>query len=165
MIGLAGFPWRLAGYGLVALAASGILLGGFLSVRGAYKAKGRLAATELALEASEKSFEGYRKASEQAMAAWAAQDARDKAQDAALAARLDAIETAADELRLAASRIRPTREVRNEDGTVSARIDPDWWLCVSASASGDAADAAACKARADAAVRPAEGGAGVQVPP
>lgn len=142
--------WRLAAYGLAALAASGLLLGAYLSIRGAYQAKGRLAASELALEASRERYDGYREASERALAAWAARDAADRARDASLAASLDQIRAQVEATRLAASKFKPTREVTDASGHAVLSIDPDWWLCVSATGSGDPADAAACETRAGA---------------
>lgn len=163
---LAGVPWRLVWYGAAALAASGLLLGGVLSVRGAYRAKARLGAAELDLKATRAEYAGYQEASEKAAAAWAARDAVDRSRDLALSDRLDVLGRSVEAARLAASKFRPTREVTRADGSAAVSINPDWWLCVSASGSGDPADAAACQARAgDAAVRARDGAPGVQVPP
>lgn len=73
---------------------------------------------------------------------------KDRKGDEALDARLTALEGVAADLRRAAASIRPTVEKTDAKGVARSVINPDYWLCESATLSGDTADAAACRAAA-----------------
>lgn len=72
------------------------------------------------------------------------QQEADQKADAALVQRITALEGVAAALNRAASRIKPSMEKPDAQGTLRAVIAPDWWLCRSAQLSGDSADTAAC---------------------
>lgn len=107
-------------------------------------------------KAAEASKQRYADDALKAIQAFNAQREKDSAGDDALNTRLTALEGAAKALAQAARMQRPTVEKPDAQGVVRAVINPDWWLCQSATLSGDPTDATACTALgpSDGAVRP-----------
>lgn len=142
-----GIPWKLIGIAAGALALTAILWWVQARIRVSYQA-------EQQRDAAIANLSSYQASVETAARLAAVQQAADQKADAALASRMDALQADNEALRRAVSRIPSTVEKPDANGVPRLAISGDWWLCRSSQLTRDAADAAACKARAGAAGLP-----------
>lgn len=78
----------------------------------------------------------------------AAQQAADQKADAELTSRLVALQADNEALRRSIARVAATVEKPDANGVPRLAVNPMWWVCLSTAVSRDAADTAACQARA-----------------
>lgn len=136
-------PWRLIG----ALVAVGLLAWGAMwtvgRIRVSYQA-------EQERDTAIANHKAYVTEAERKAEAATEQQAKDQAADKVTAERLDKLADEVGRLRRAIAGIKPTVEKTDASGNPRTAINPDYWLCVSTYVTRDAADTAACEARAGA---------------
>jgi hypothetical protein len=140
----AAFPWKLAAGVAAAAVVAAVLWWAQARIRVSYQA-------EQERDAIAEQFGGYRELVESNAIRASARMELDGKADAETAVRIENLEVERARLARAVARIPSTVEVPDENGRPVLRIAGDWWLCVSAFVSRDAADAAACEALAGAA--------------
>jgi hypothetical protein len=134
-------PWRLIGYGVAALVILSVLWWLQSRIRISYQAEHRA-------KAAETNLANYRRSVETQARVAHAQQIEDQKKDAALTAHLAALEADNAAIRRALLRMSSTVEKPDAEGVPRLSVNPDAWLCVSTFVSRDAADRAACEARA-----------------
>lgn len=137
---------RLVGYGLALAAIAGAVWWLAATIKKANERDQAIAERKQV----EGEFAGYRELVQTSAIRYVAQLERDAGGDRELAQKLEQLETENAHLRWLASLPPAVVEVSDENGKPSARIAADWWLCLSTLVSRDAADIAACEARAGA---------------
>lgn len=148
MIPFAAIPWGLVLRGAAVLVVAWLAFKLFAWVGDTIERAGKYETAVAAQREAEDMHSAYvAEAARKALAAAQLAEA-DMLADVKLAARAEALDAENAKLRSAARTIKPTMEKANAEGVRIAVINPDWWLCQSATLSGDAADAAACAARA-----------------
>lgn len=151
-------PWKLIGYLAAAAALAGILWWVQGRIRVSYQA-------ELERDAAIATHRTYVDAVQASAAIAAGKLERDQQNDVEFAGRITALENDNAELSRILAGTPASVEVVDDQGKHRVAINPDWWLCLSAGLSRDAADVAACKTSAgDGGSERRWPGASVQVP-